>query len=382
MKYSFSQRVSKIQELIFRKLDVLRNGDPELIDLSRGLPQGLPPREVLSELTLRLKYPENHIYNVEKGLKVFREEVAYFYKDRYNVDLDPETEVQILMGGKDGLACIAQACVDDGDGIIIPDPSFPAYVNCALLSGAEPIMLPLRAETNYVPTKKDLEDICTPKTKLMYVNYPHNPTGAVCSIDDFKMFSDFGREHNVVVCYDAVYRDISFFKHSTLLQVEGAKDYCVEIGSLSKTFDMVGWRMAYMVGNKDVIAQVRKIKSVFDVGQFVPIQYSAALALKMTSYIEEVAKKYEDKMKKTLKLMREIGFKPYDTNAAFFVWSPLPKGHTDSLEFITKVCKEKKVILMPGRGFGKQGEGFFRISTTSPMEKIFEGINRLKGIAG
>ena len=381
MKYTFSQRVSKIEELIFRKLDVLRNGDPELIDLSRGLPQGLPPREVLSELTLRLKYPENHIYTVEKGLKTLREEVAYFYKDRYNVILDPETEVQVLMGGKDGLSALAQACIDDGDSVIIPDPSFPAYVNCALLAGAETTMLPLNAKTNFVPTRQDLDNVVKPKTKLMYVNYPHNPTGAVCTLDDFKMFSDFGRDNKVVVCYDAVYRDISFFKHPTLLQVDGAKDYCVEIGSLSKTFDMVGWRMAYIVGNKEVIAQVRKIKSVSDVGQFVPIQYSAALALKMTSYIEEVAKKYEDKMTKTLKLMREIGFNPHDAKAAFFIWTPLPKGYDNSEDFITKVWNEKKVLLMPGRGFGKNGEGFFRVSTTSPMEKIFEGINRLKGIA-
>jgi LL-diaminopimelate aminotransferase len=381
VKHTFSQRVSRIEPLIFRKLDALRV-DPELIDLSRGLPQGLPPREVLSEITLRLKYPENHIYTVEKGLKVLREEVAYFYKDRYDIDLDPETEVQILIGGKDGLACICQACLDPGDKAIVPDPSFPAYVNCVLLSGADPIMLPLTAETKYVPTREDLNKCVKPRTKLMYLNYPHNPTGAVCTLDDFKTFADFGREHNIIVCYDAVYRDISFFKHPTLLQVKGSKDYCVEIGSLSKTFDMVGWRMAYMVGNKEVIEQVRKVKSVFDVGQFVPIQYSAALALKMTSYIEEVAKKYEDKMIKTLRAMREVGFEPYDARAAFFVWSPLPKGYTNSEEFITKVCKEKKVLLMPGRGFGKCGEGFFRISTTSPMEKILEGISRLKGIAG
>jgi len=380
VKYTFSQRVSKIQELIFRRLDVMRDGSQDLIDLSRGLPQGLPPREVLSEITLRLKYPENHIYTVEKGLKTLREEVAYFYKDRYDVDLDPETEVQVLIGGKDGLACISQACLDDGDKAIVPDPSFPAYVNCVLLADGTPIMLPLKAENKFVPTREDLNAVVDKRTKLMYVNYPHNPTGAVCSLDDFKMFSDFGRDNNVVVCYDAVYRDISFFKHPTLLQVKGSKDYCVEIGSLSKTFDMVGWRMAYMVGNKDVIAQVRKIKSVFDVGQFVPIQYSAALALKMTSYIEEVAKKYEIKMEKTLKLMREVGFDPFDAKAAFFIWSPLPKGYTSSEEFIKKVWKEKKVLLMPGVGFGKNGEGYFRISTTSPMEKISEGIKRLADI--
>ncbi len=380
MKTEFSQRVSKIRELIFRKLDALRNGDPQLIDLSRGLPQGLPPREVLSELTLRLKYAENHIYTGEKGLKKLREEVAYFYKDRYDVVLDPEEEVQILMGGKDGLSAIAQSLLDPGDCAIVPDPSFPAYVNCVLLADAEPVMLKLNASTNYVPTMDDLNKCLKPKTKFMYINYPHNPTGASCSVDDFKKFIEFGRKNNIVNCYDAVYRDISFVKHPTMLQVDNAKDCVVEIGSLSKTFDMVGWRTAYMVGNRDVIANVRKVKSVSDVGQFVPIQYSAALALKMTSYIDEVANNYKVKMERTLKLLREKGYESYPAQAAFFVWTKLPKGFTSSEAYMRKIWEEKKVLLMPGVGFGQNGEGYFRISTTSPMDKIEEGISRLEKI--
>jgi len=377
VELEFSNRVSSIRELIFRKLDLLRNGDPDLIDLSRGLPLGLPPREILYELNLRLKYPENHIYTVEKGLKEFRNEVAYFYKDRFDVDLDPETEVQILMGGKDGLAAIAQACVNPGESVIIPDPSFPAYVNCVMLASGVPVMLPLREETKYVPTRKDLEACLKGKTKLMYINYPHNPTGASCTLDDFKMFVDFSESNNVVGCYDSVYRDISFSKHPTLMQVKGAKNSCVEIGSLSKTFDMVGWRMAYMVGNKDVIAQVRKVKSAWDVGQFVPIQYSGALALKMVSYIEEVSQRYKDKMDKSLAVLEELGYDFYRPNAAFFIWLKLPKGYTSSEKYIHKVWEEKKLLLMPGIGFGQNGEGFFRISTTPPIEKILTGLKRL-----
>ncbi len=377
MKREFSKRVSKIRELIFRKLDVLRNGDPELIDLSRGLPQGLPPREVLSELTLRLKYAENHIYTVEKGLKKLREEVAYFYKDRYDVELDPDNEVQILMGGKDGLASIAQACLDPGHEAIVPDPSFPAYANCVLLADGEPVMLKLKEETGYVPSNDDLKKCLSPKTRLMYINYPHNPTGASCSLEDFGRFVEFGNKNNLILCYDAVYRDLSFTKHPTLLQVKGSKDCSVEIGSLSKTFDMVGWRMAYMVGNKDVIANVRKVKSVFDVGQFVPIQFSAALALRMTSYIDEVAEKYRIKMEKSLKILKEKGYDAYPANAAFFIWIKLPKGFTSSEAYIKKIWEEKKVLLMPGVGLGENGEGYFRVSTTSSIEKIEEGLGRL-----
>ncbi len=380
MELAFSKRVNSIRELIFRKLDSLRNGDPDLIDLSRGLPLGLPPREVLYELNLRLKYPENHIYTVEKGLKEFRNEVAYFYKDRYDVDLDPETEVQILMGGKEGLSAIAQACVDPGEGVIIPDPSFPAYVNCVLLASGTPIMLPLKEETKYVPTKKDLESVLKGKVKLMYINYPHNPTGASCSLDDFKLFVEFCNNNNIVGCYDAVYRDLSFSKHPTLLQIKGSKDSCVEIGSLSKTFDMVGWRMAYMVGNRDVIAQVRKVKSAIDVGQFVPVQYAGTLALKMTSYIDSVAKEYSEKMKAAHAILREKNYDFFPSNAAFFVWVRLPKGYTSSEQYIRKIWEDKKLLLMPGIGLGQNGEGFFRVSTTPPMEKIVTGLKRLDRI--
>jgi LL-diaminopimelate aminotransferase len=380
LKYEPSKRVSRVRELIFRKLDALRTGDPKLIDLSRGLPQGLPPREVISELTLRLKYSENHIYTVEKGLRKFREEVAYFYKDRYDVDLDPDTEVQIIMGGKDGLAALAQAYLNPGDHAIVPDPSFPAYVNCVLLAEAEPVMLKLNKETAYVPTDEELNSCIRPNTKFMYINYPHNPTGASCDIKDFERFVSFGRKNNIILCYDAVYRDISFSKHPTLLEVKGSKDCCVEIGSLSKTFDMVGWRMAYMVGNKDVISNVRKVKSVFDVGQFVPIQYSAALALRMSSYIDEVAQKYKVKMEKAQKILRDKGYQTYSSNAAFFIWIKLPDGFTSSEQYMYKVWEDKKVLLMPGIGFGENGEGYFRVSTTSPMELIEEGLNRLDKI--
>jgi LL-diaminopimelate aminotransferase len=378
VELEFSNRVKSIKELIFRRLDVLRNGDPDLIDLSRGLPLGLPPREVLYELNLRLKYPENHIYTVEKGLKELRNEVAYFYKDVYDVDLDPETEVQILMGGKDGLAAIVQACVNPGEHVIVPDPSFPAYVNCVLLAGGVPTMLPLREETKYVPTNADLEAALKKgKTKLMYINYPHNPTGASCTLDDFKRFVDFSERNNVVGCYDSVYREISYVKHPTLLQVKGAKSSCVEIGSLSKTFDMVGWRMAYMVGNKDIIAQVRKVKSAWDVGQFVPVQYAAALALKMTSYIEDVAKRYAVKMTKSLAILKELGYDYYEPTAGFFIWIKLPKGFSSSEQYMNKIWEDKKLLLMPGVGFGASGEGYFRVSTTSPIDKIQAGLKRL-----
>lgn len=369
-----------MEGLIFRELDRLRAlSGSELVDLSRGLPQGMPPREVLSELSLRLKYSENHIYSDDRGIKPLREEVAYYYRDKYGVELDPETEVLILMGGKDGLATIAQACLDNGETAIVPDPSYPVFANCVRLAGARPLMLPLRESNDYIPEKRDLEKLAEEKPKLMYINYPHNPSGAVCRLDDFGDFLDYAKSNRTIICYDAVYRDLSFEKHPTILELKDSKDHCVEIGSLSKTFDMVGWRTAYMVGNRDIISHVRKVKSVLDVGQFVPIQYSAALALKMSSYVEKVASEYRDKMDEAVKLMNSVGLSPYKSKAAFFVWNRLPLSYTSSELFIKHVWEQTKVLLMPGVGFGKHGEGYFRISTTSGMERVREGISRLGG---
>ncbi|MFH1223182.1 MAG: aminotransferase class I/II-fold pyridoxal phosphate-dependent enzyme [Pseudomonadota bacterium] len=373
----FSQRVLGIRELIFRKLDKLRIPDHNLIDLSKGLPTGLPPREVLYELNLRLKYAENHVYTTEKGLKELRHEVAYFYKDRYGLTFDPETEVQIIMGCKDGLAAIAQACVDPGDRVIVPDPSFPAYVNCVLLASGVLNMLPLKWENKYIPTASDLEKVLKGKEKLMYINYPHSPTGAICAAEDFQVMVDFCNAHKIVGCYDATYRELSFNSHPTLMNAKGARDWCVEMGSLSKTFDMVGWRMGYLVGNSEIISAVRKVKSAIDVGQFVPIQYAAALALKMLSYVDEVSKRYKERIDAGIKILREKGYDVFEPGGGYFIWVKVPKGFKTSEEYIRHVWETKKVLLMPGVGFGDCGEGYFRVSVTCPIEKITAGLNKL-----
>ena len=376
MKHSFSNRVSKVEELIFRRLDSYRKKN-DLIDLSKGLPVGMPPREVLYELALRLNHAQNHVYNVEKGLKELRDEVAYFYKDKFDVDLDPETEVQILIGSKEGIAGLALACASPGDRILVPDPSFPAFTNAIHFANAEPVPVPLSSENNYIPTRSQMDSLLNGKEKLMYINYPHSPTGAVCTIDDFRMFSDFAKDNNIVLCYDAAYRELSFKKHPTLLQVEGAKDCCVEIASFSKTFDMCGWRIAYMVGNKDVIAQVRKTKSVFDVGQFVPIQYAACLALKMVSYMDDVASKYREKAEIGYKLLKELGYDVYKPGGGYFLWVKLPKPFISAEQFMEYNWKHNNVLMMPGSGFGMHGEGHFRVSLTNSIEDITKGINAL-----
>jgi LL-diaminopimelate aminotransferase len=367
MKFNFSEKVLQIKPLMFREFDKLRD-KKDLIDLSKGLPIGVPPSEVIYELSLSLKYPNSHVYNGEKGLRELRESVSNFYKKRFNIEVDPENEIQILMGAKEGIANIVQAFTNPGDRVIVPSPCFPAYFNAVTFAGAEIAYLNLSFEKNYIPTISDLDTLLTGREKLMFVNYPHSPTGATCTLKDFEVMIDFAKENNILLCYDGVYRDICSFKHSSPLEINGAKDCCIELSSLSKTFDMCGWRIAYAIGREDILEGIRKVKSVFDVGQFVPIQHSAAMALKMMDYMDDVAKKYTDKINEIYKIMQNMGFEAFKPTGAFFVWAKIPKEFKSSFEFIKHIYDNYNVLFMPGIGFGENGEGFFSVSATNDME--------------
>lgn len=380
MKLKPAKRVSKVKELIFREFDKLRKDDENFIDLSRGLPIGLPPKEVVEFFKKELEFACNHVYTDARGLKSFREKVASLYKSHFNINVDPETEIQILMGGKDGLSNIVQAFCEEGDSVIVPDPCFPAYYNAVEYSGAEIRRLKLTWDEGYKPTREDLESILEGNEKLMFVNYPHSPTGAVCSLKDFEMMVDFAKKHNIILCYDGVYRDICSFKHPTLLQVKGAMDCSVAISSLSKTFDMCGWRIAYMVGNKDIISKVKESKSVFDVGQFVPIQSAASFALDMEDYVQSVSDKYMTNLDIAKDKAKKMGLEVFDSRGAFFLWMKVPNGFKNSYDFIKHVYDKANLLLMPGVGFGDGGEGYFRISLTYPIEKVLEGLDRLKSL--
>jgi len=377
---SFSKRIEEIEELIFFKLNSYRNKE-NLIDLSRGVPFGSPPTELIYELNMRSTYEDNHIYNDMRGLKELREEIAYFYEDTYNVKLDPETEVQILIGSKEGLANLMLAVTNPGDSIIIQNPAFPVYFNAVRFARANFTWANLYEKNNYLIDYTELEQSLKGNEKLMIFNYPNSPTGAVCTLKDFEEAYNFCKNNNIILLHDAVYRELSFKKHPTLLEVPEAKELGVEIGSLSKTFNMSGWRIAYMVGNKEILAKLKAIKTIFDVGQFVPIQYAARLAIKMVSYIEQVAKNYSDKVDKVTGYLDAYGIKYFKPKASYSIWCTIPNSFKNSFDFINFMYEAYNVLYMPGSGFGSNGDKNFRISLTRSDEEIFKGIKILENIS-
>lgn len=379
MKNEFSKRSDLIEPLIFNELNILRK-KPNLIDLSRGVPFGSPPRELIYELNMRSKYDDNHIYTDNRGLKELREEISYYYKENFDVTLDPETEVQVLIGSKEGIANLLLASLNKGDHVVVPNPSFPVYFNGIRFAGGEFTWAMLNWENNFLPDYKDLYKRLSGKEKLMIVNYPHSPTGAVCSLKDLQDTCDFAKENNIMVLYDACYRELAFEKHPTLLQVKGAKDFSVEIGSLSKTFNMTGWRIAYMVGNKEIISKVNSIKTIFDVGQFVPIQYAATLAMKMISFIESAAEEYKVKVDTASVFLEEAGIKYHKPGGAYSIWCKVPEQFKTSFEFINYLWQEHNLLFMPGIGYGSNGENYFRISLTKPDDEINKGLSKFRDI--
>lgn len=380
MKKEFSIRTQRIEELIFTKLNSYRTKQ-NLIDLSRGVPFGSPPRELIYELNMRSKFEENHIYGDMRGLKELRQEISYFYKETYDVDLDPETEVQVLIGSKEGIANLILACVNPGDSVVVPNPAFPVYYNAVRFARGEFTWAYLNEENNYLPNYKDLSSSLTGKEKLMLVNYPHSPTGAVCSLSDFEDMASFAKSNNIMLLHDAVYRELSFKKHPTLLQVQGAKDYSVEIGSLSKTFNMSGWRIAYMVGNREILEKLRSIKTIFDVGQFIPIQYAATLAMKMVSYIESAAEDYENKVQNSVSLLKDYGVELFEPGGSYSIWCKIPPSFKTSADFVHYMWEKHDVLFMPGSGFGINGESYFRISLTKSENEIYAGLKKLSNIS-
>lgn len=372
MHIEFNKNLKDINELIFTKLNKYRTSDT--IDLSRGLPFDSPKKEILEELLIQSLKKDNHIYTDHRGLKELRIAVSKYYKETYNVSLNPDTEVQILMGAKEGLFSTMSALLNAGDRILLPNPGFPIYNEIASFLQLDKKQYLVSEKNDFVPSKVELEAITNIKTKLLLVDYPHNPTGVNCTKEDLEMFYSYAREHNLTVLFDAVYRELSFTPHPTLLQIDTEKTNSIEIGSMSKIASMSGWRIAYMVGNAKIIEAVRKVKSLIDVGQFVPIQFAAKKALELTPVLKNATKDYEAKAMYVYNELKKAGFWVKKPEGAFFVWARIPEGFKDSWSYIMDLLEKEKVLLIPGSGYGSAGEGYFRISVTQDADTIKKGV--------
>lgn len=384
MRFQLAERVKRLPPYLFAELEKIinekRKQGVDLISLSIGDPDLPPPPFVLEALREESSNPRNHNYSFSQGEPYFREAVAEWYKRRFRVDLDPGREVIALIGSKEGIANLARAFVNPGDKVLVPDPAYPVYANgSTLLSDGIPVTMPLLEEMDFKP---DLNSLKLDGVKMMFLNYPNNPTGSVMAKDDLKAVVDIAREKNLILCYDNAYSEITFdgYKAPSILEVDGAMEVAVEFHSCSKTFNMTGDRIGFAVGNSELIEGLVKVKSQIDSGPPVYVQKAAARALQSyvnvepPEYVKWMNRVYAERRDVLLKGLREVGLSAKKPLATFYVWA---KCGGSSIEFASRLL-EVGVIAAPGVGFGKCGEGYIRFSITQPKERIEEACERIK----
>ncbi|HLR75758.1 MAG TPA: LL-diaminopimelate aminotransferase [Virgibacillus sp.] len=370
--YLFSQFQRKKEELEAKGIDV--------IDLGIGAPDLPTPDFVIDRLIQEAKVTENHRYSPYSGCQEFREAVAYFYKHHYGVTLDPNEEILTLIGSKEGIAHLMQAVLDPGDHVLLPDPGYPVYSTAVHLAGGESVSLPLEPDNGYVPRYEDVPVEVLRQAKLMLLNYPSNPTAATVEINTFMEAVSFAKENNLILAHDAAYDLVTFdgYKSPSVLQVPQAKERAVEFGSLSKSFNMTGWRIGYVVGNKEVIAALSTLKSNLDSSQFLAIQKAAATALTSDLFaVEGHNRIFEKRRDKLVSALTDMGISVDLPKGTIFVWAKVPEGFT-SLSFADTLLEKAGVIVTPGSAFGEVGEGYFRMALSVTTERLDEVIHRLQ----
>ncbi|WP_181347966.1 LL-diaminopimelate aminotransferase [Thalassobacillus sp. CUG 92003] len=379
-----SEQVNSLPPYLFsifqQKKKALQQQGIDVIDLGIGAPDLPTPSFIIQRLTEEAHKPENHKYSPYGGCLEFRQAVADFYHKHYNVRLDPETEVLTLIGSKEGIAHMISAVINPGDGVLIPDPGYPVYESAVHLAYGRGIPLPLDEKKGYAPafhavSRPDLE-----RSKLMLLNYPSNPTGATVELDTFDEAVAFAKNHHFCVAHDAAYDLVTFadYQAPSILQVPGAKDVAVEFGSLSKSFNMTGWRIGYVVGNAELIRALSTVKSNMDTSQFLPIQKAGATALNSDfSCVTANNAIYQKRMETMHAAVEEMGMKAEKPRGTFFLWAKVPDGYS-SQAFAEKMLDEAGVILTPGTAFGKRGEGYVRISLSVPSNRLNEAADRMK----
>jgi LL-diaminopimelate aminotransferase len=387
LRFQLSDRVKRLPPYLFAELEKIinekRRQGVDLISLSIGDPDLPPPPFVLEALREESSNPKNHNYSFSQGEPYFREKVAEWYKKRFGVDLDPKREVIALIGSKEGIANFSRAFVNPGDRVLVPDPAYPVYANgSTLLSDGIPVTMPLLEENDFKPNIGSLD---FSGVKMIFLNYPNNPTGSVISKDELKAIVDLAKEKNVIICYDNAYSEITFdgYRAPSILEVDGAMDVAIEFHSCSKTFNMTGDRIGFAVGNSELIDGLVKVKSQIDSGPPVYIQKVAARALQSYSnggeppeYIKWMNKVYAERRDVLLKGLKAVGLEVKKPLATFYVWA---KCGGSSMKFASRLL-EAGVIVAPGIGFGKYGEGYLRFSITQPKERIEEACERIKKI--
>ncbi len=381
-----ADRIRNLPPYLFASIDRMKaealSKGVDLIDMSIGDPDIPTPRHIVKKMKEAVERPENHRYPSYEGMFSFRKAVAEWYKKRFGVTLNPDNEVISLIGSKEGIGHLPLAFINPGDYSLVPSPAYPVYSIATLFAGGRGHIMPLLKENNFLPDLGAIPMGVIKKAKLMFLNYPNNPTTATATREFFKEVVDFAMRNNIVVCHDAAYSEIYFGKKRPLsfLQIPGARDVGIEFHSLSKTYNMTGWRIGFAVGNARLLAGLGKIKTNLDSGVFQAIQEAGIEALRTKgSDLDVLRRIYQERRDVFCRGLRSAGLGVYKPEATFYVWVEVPKGF-DSTGFVAHLLKNAGVLATPGNGFGKAGEGYVRFALTITIERIEEAVERIRRV--
>jgi LL-diaminopimelate aminotransferase len=384
LKIQPAERVRQIPPYLFAEIDrkkrELRAKGVDLIDLGIGDPDLPTPGRIIDRLMEAAQDASNHRYPSYEGMLDFRQAVANWYEKRFHVSLDPQTEVLTLIGSKEGIAHTPLAFVDPGDYVLVPNPGYPVYRVATLFAGGIPHFMPLLRENGFLPHLSKIPSEVAERVKLLFINYPNNPTAAVAEGSFFEEVVKFAHRYGIIVCHDAAYSEIAFegYRPMSLMEIKGAREVGIEFHSLSKTFNMTGWRIGWAVGNREIVGALGRIKTNIDSGVFQAVQIAAAEALNGYGIeTEEIAKTYSKRRDLLVKGLRAAGLRVESPKATFYLWVRIPNGYT-SAQFAAHLMEKSGIVATPGIGFGDAGEGYIRFALTVGEDRLREAASRLR----
>lgn len=381
------KRVKRLPPYVFAivnkiKMEARRRGE-DIIDLGMGNPDLPTPQHIVDKLCEASQKPQNHRYSASKGITQLRLAMAEWYKRRFDVDLDPESEIVATIGSKEGLSHLAYAIIEPGDLVLTPAPAYPIHPYAFILAGGDVRSIPVSKDADFFETMENEFRSAWPRPKILLINFPHNPTTICTDIEFFQKVVDFAKENNVIVIHDFAYADLTFdgYKAPSFMQAKGAKDVGVEFFSLTKSYSMAGWRVGFCVGNPEVVGALTTIKSYLDYGMFQPIQIASIIALRGDqSCVSEIAKTYEHRRDVLIQGLNAAGWKVAPPQATMFAWAEIPDEFKKmgSLEFTKFLLKEAGVAVSPGIGFGEAGEGYVRFALVENEHRIRQATRGIK----
>lgn len=382
-------RIDRLPPYVFNitaelKMAARRRGE-DIIDFSMGNPDGATPPHIVEKLVQVAQREDTHGYSTSRGIPRLRRAITNWYKKRYEVDLDPETEAIVTIGSKEGLAHLMLATLDQGDMVLVPNPSYPIHIYGAVIAGAQVRSVPLIPGVDFfVELEKAIRE-SIPKPKMIILGFPSNPTAQCVELDFFERVVALAREHNIIVIHDLAYADIVYdgWKAPSIMQVEGARDVAVEFFTLSKSYNMAGWRIGFMVGNQELVSALARIKSYHDYGTFTPLQVAAIAALEGDQQcVLDIAEKYRQRRNVMVKGLHEIGWMVENPKASMYIWAKIPEAyaHLGSLEFSKKLLAEAKISVSPGVGFGDYGDDYVRFALIENIDRSRQALRGIKSM--